>query len=159
MDIETDITTNAGRRAWRTLVAEPKATLLCTDFDGVLSPIVRDPDSAWASEETVQALARLGRRIGKVAVVTGRMARKAVQLGRLDERPGLDDMSVLGLYGFERWDAATGAYDEPNAPEGVAAAMPPTTWVTMYGRTAAASIRLAAKQPRVTAGLKCPPDK
>lgn len=123
MDIETDITTNAGRRAWRTLVAEPKATLLCTDFDGVLSPIVRDPDSAWASEETVQALARLGRRIGKVAVVTGRMARKAVQLGRLDERPGLDDMSVLGLYGFERWDAATGAYDEPNAPEGVAAAI------------------------------------
>lgn len=117
-----DLTTQAGRSAWRAIVADPAKTLVCSDFDGVLSPIVRDPDAAWAAEETVSALARLGQRVGKIAVVTGRMARKAVQLGRLDERAGLESMSVLGLYGFERWDAATGAYDEPDAPAGVAAA-------------------------------------
>ncbi|MDO5499143.1 MAG: trehalose-phosphatase [Propionibacteriaceae bacterium] len=117
-----DINTEAGRQAWATIVADPATTLVCSDFDGVLSPIVRDPDSAWAAEETVAALARLGRVVGKVAVVTGRMARKAVQLGRLDERAGLEHMSVLGLYGFERWEAATGEFDEPVAPTGVAEA-------------------------------------
>lgn len=114
--------TEAGRGAWAAIVADPASTLVCSDFDGVLSPIVRDPDRAWAAEETMDALARLGARVGKVAVVTGRVARKAVELGRLDQRPGLESMSVLGLYGFERWDAATGEFHEPPAPAGVLAA-------------------------------------
>lgn len=113
---------NAGQRAWAAILADPGATLLCSDFDGVLSPIVRNPDEAYAAEETVAAFARLGRRLGTVAVVTGRLARKAVELGGLDRRPGLETMSVLGLYGFERWDAATGVFQEPHAPAGVAAA-------------------------------------
>lgn len=116
------ITTESGRRAWAAIVADPGSTLLCSDFDGVISPIVRDPEAAWASEEVISVLARLGGVIGKVAVVTGRVARKAVELGRLDQREGLGAMSVLGLYGFERWDADTGTFDEPAAPEGVAAA-------------------------------------
>lgn len=125
MDLTTDRPfdlTDAGRRAWNAIVADPGSTLLCSDFDGVLSPIVRDPDQAWAAEETVTGLARLGTKVGKVAVVTGRLVRKAVELGKLDERAGLESMSVLGLYGFERWDAATGEFDEPYAPDGVEAA-------------------------------------
>lgn len=125
MEITTELPfdlSDAGRRAWNAIVADPGSTLLCSDFDGVLSPIVRDPDQAWAAEETVSGLARLGSKVGKVAVVTGRLVRKAVQLGKLDERAGLESMSVLGLYGFERWDAATGEFDEPHAPVGVAAA-------------------------------------
>lgn len=122
MNISTAITTETGRRAWAAIVEDPGSTLLCSDFDGVISPIVRDPDSAWASEDVIEVLTRLGSAVGKVAVVTGRVARKAVELGRLDERRGLDSMSVLGLYGFERWDADTGIFDEPDAPEGVAAA-------------------------------------
>lgn len=114
-----DITTEAGRRAWQTIVADPSQALLCTDFDGVLSPIVTNPDAAWVSEEAVEAVARLGTRFGKVAVVTGRMARKAVELGRLDQREGLENISVLGLYGSERWDAITDEYAEPIAPESV----------------------------------------
>lgn len=116
------ITTDAGRRAWQAIVAAPAATLLCSDFDGVLSPIVRDPDAAWASEEAVTALARLGSHVGKVAVITGRPVRKAVELGRLDQREGLEDLSILGVYGFERWDAITGEYAEPLPPDSVAAA-------------------------------------
>lgn len=120
--MDQSIRTDAGRRAWAAIVADPGATLICSDFDGVLSPIVRDPDRAFAAEETVAGLAKLGEKVGKVAVVTGRLARKAVELGALDRRPGLESMSVLGLYGFERWDAATGDFHEPHAPEGVLAA-------------------------------------
>lgn len=116
------ITSDAGRAAWSAIVADPSSTLVCSDFDGVLSPIVDNPDEAWASEATVTALGRLGGVVAKLAVVTGRPARQAVRLGRLDEREGWGEASVLGLYGFERWDAATGTVDEPEAPEGVAAA-------------------------------------
>lgn len=114
------ITSDAGRAAWAAITTDPSTTLVCSDFDGVLSPIVDNPDEAWASEDTVGVLERLGSRVAKVAIVTGRPARQAVRLGRLDERTGLASASVLGLYGFERWDADTGDYDEPEAPGGVA---------------------------------------
>ena len=117
------IDTDAGRRAWRSIVERPADTLLCTDFDGVLSPIVLDPDAAYADPDAVAALDRLGHVLGKIAVVTGRMARKAVQLGSFDQRPGLGTMTVLGLYGQERWDAATGEFVEPAAPDGLAGVM------------------------------------
>ncbi len=111
--------TAEGHAAWDAIVADPRRTLVCSDFDGVLSPIVPDPDSAWASGPAVDALARLGDRVGKVAVVTGRVARRAVTLGGFGGRTGLRTMSVLGLYGLERWDAATGEFAEPEAPPGV----------------------------------------
>lgn len=123
MDGGMAIESEAGRRAWRALVSDPGRALICSDFDGVLAPIVRDPDAAWAAEEVMTALASLGTRVGKIAIVTGRMARKAVELGRLTERPGLESVSVLGLYGAERWDAATGDFLEPAAPAGVAEAL------------------------------------
>ena len=110
-----------GRSAWDAVVADPRRALVCSDFDGVLSPIVPDPDTAYASEAAVRALERLGGRVGKVAVITGRVARKAVELGRLEGRVGLENLSVLGLYGAQRWDAATGEFLEPEPPEGIAA--------------------------------------
>lgn len=113
---------DAGARAWRRIVADPASALVCSDFDGVLSPIVRDPDAAWANPEAVDALGRLGSAGAQVAIVTGRMARKAVQLGRLEGHAGLGTMRVLGLYGAERWDAATGTFTEPEPPVGIAAA-------------------------------------
>lgn len=114
-----EITTDAGRRAWAAILADPRRTLLCTDFDGVVAPIVTDPDAAWASEAVVGALALIGPHVAKVAVVTGRPARKAVELGRFEQRHGLEKLSVLGLYGFERWDAESGSFVEPTPPEGV----------------------------------------
>jgi trehalose 6-phosphate phosphatase len=113
------ITTDTGRRAWTAILSDPGRVLLCTDFDGVVAPIVQDPDAAWASEEVVGALARLAPHVAKVAVVTGRPARKAVELGQFRQRPGLETMSVLGLYGFERWDAESGDFVEPPPPAGV----------------------------------------
>lgn len=112
---------DAGRAAWRSIVADPGTTLLCLDFDGVLSPIVADPSVAWASEDVMTALERVAPRLAKVAVVTGRPARQAVRLGRLSNRRSLPTLSVLGLYGFERWDAATDSWLEPDAPPAVEA--------------------------------------
>lgn len=65
-----EITTDTGRRAWAAILADPGRALICTDFDGVVAPIVRDPDAAWASEEVVGALTRVASHVAKVAVVT-----------------------------------------------------------------------------------------
>ncbi len=151
-----DITTQQGRSAWRAGVEDPANTLVCSDFDGVLSPIVKNPDAAWASEAAVSALARLGQLVGRVAIVTGRTARKAVELGRLEHRPGLEHLTVLGLYGFERWDAATGEYDEPPAPAGVEAA-----WKELPGlldRLGLAAARLENKRMSISVHTRELPD-
>lgn len=151
-----DITTSAGRSAWASITAEPETTLLCTDFDGVVSPIVDNPDEAWASEDVLGALARLAPRLAKVAVVTGRPARQAVRLGRLDQRDGLSALSVLGLYGFERWDAATGRFDEPEAPEAVARAT--SELPDLLGRLGLGSARLEHKRLSVGVHTRELPD-
>lgn len=116
------VTTDAGRRAWAAIVRAPGSTLVCTDFDGVLSPIVDDPGQAWASENVVDSLARLGRLGCRTAVVTGRPALQAVRLGGLAGRVGLERLQVLGLYGLERWDAATEELVGSEPPAGLEAA-------------------------------------
>lgn len=108
-------------RAWDAMLADPSRTVLATDFDGVLSPIVDDPAAAHADPHAIAALARLARVIGQVVIITGRPVRTAVELGGLDRTPGLERLIVLGQYGVERWDAATDHYDIPPAPEAVAA--------------------------------------
>jgi trehalose 6-phosphate phosphatase len=57
-----------------------------------------------------------------VALVTGRPARTAVRLGGFAGRAGLESMVVLGQYGVERWDGATGSYTIPPEPAEVTAA-------------------------------------
>ncbi|NNG21197.1 trehalose-phosphatase [Naumannella sp. ID2617S] len=107
-----------GARAVAAMVADPTHSLLALDFDGVLSPIVPDPEQAYALPAAVDALTRLGP-VLQLAVITGRPVRTAVRLGELDRREGLERLVVLGQYGVERWEAATGEYDEPPVPEGV----------------------------------------
>lgn len=55
-------------------MAEPDRTALLCDFDGTLAPIVEDPASARPLEGVPELLARLARRFGVVAVVSGRPA-------------------------------------------------------------------------------------
>lgn len=102
------------------LVSDPDHAVLATDFDGVLAPIVDDPENARPDPGALAALSRLGGLIGQVVVITGRPARTAVQLGGLDAEPGLAKLVVLGQYGIERWDAATDSYDIPPVPEALA---------------------------------------
>lgn len=101
------------------LLADPSGTLLALDFDGTLSHVVADPARAFAHPESVAALARLGRRLGAIAVVTGRPVRQARELGGFVGLDGLENLVICGQYGAERWDASTGQVTEPEPPEAV----------------------------------------
>jgi trehalose 6-phosphate phosphatase len=82
--------------------------LAAFDYDGTLAPIVDDPAQARPHPSVVSALVRLAARIGAVAVVTGRPAQVAVDLAGFADVEGLDSLVVVGHYGLERWDAASG---------------------------------------------------
>jgi trehalose 6-phosphate phosphatase len=117
----------SGTAALKAILRSPSQTLLASDFDGTLAPIVEDPERAYADPDAVAALGRLGERVGAIVVITGRPARTAVDLGRFREVAGLDSMIVVGQYGVERWDAATDEYRIPPDPpqlSGVAAELP-----------------------------------
>jgi len=120
MDVVEPVT-EVGSAALRAIVAEPRSTLVALDFDGTLAPIIDNPDQAVADPAAVAALAEVGLLVGTVAVVTGRPARTAVRLGGFADHAGLASMVVLGQYGVERWDAATGVFDLPPEPAATAA--------------------------------------
>ncbi len=101
------------------MLADPSGTLLALDFDGTLAHVVEDPDLAFAHTHAVDALARLGGALGRIAVITGRPVRQAIELGGFAGRPGLERLLVCGQYGAERWDAETGEVEVPEAPPAV----------------------------------------
>ena len=111
----------AGSRALQAILTSPSETLIATDFDGTLAPIVEDPAQAFADPRAVAALGRLGQHIGTVVVITGRSARTAVKLGGFREIAGLSSMIVLGQYGVERWNAVDDEYILPPVPPQISA--------------------------------------
>ncbi|MFJ9708325.1 trehalose-phosphatase [Streptomyces sp. NPDC101234] len=114
--------TAAGRDGLAALLAQPRTALVGLDFDGTLAPIVADPEQARAHPDAVPALAALAPKVAAVAVVTGRPAEVAVHHGGFAGVPGLEHLVVLGHYGAERWDAATGEITSPPPHPGIAAA-------------------------------------
>lgn len=82
------------------LVVDPGATALITDFDGTLSPIVEDPDSARPLDGVPELMDRLSRCFGVVAVVSGRPARFLVE-HLLLRGAGTTQVRLVGLYGME----------------------------------------------------------
>ncbi|WP_274913978.1 trehalose-phosphatase [Streptomyces sp. WZ-12] len=113
--------TAIGRAGLTALLAHPERAVVALDFDGTLADIVPDPAKARAHPGAARALARLAPHLRAVAVITGRPAAVAVRLGGFDGVPGLAHLSVLGHYGAERWDAATGALHAPAPHPGIAA--------------------------------------
>jgi trehalose 6-phosphate phosphatase len=109
--------TAEGRTGLAALLARPDRALIGLDFDGTLSPIVADPRDARAQPGAAAALGALARRVGTLAIITGRPAATAVEYGGLADVPGL---IVLGHYGFERW--SDGQVAARPTPPGVAAA-------------------------------------
>src|SRR5262249_35203000 len=73
--------------------------------------------AAYAHPAALGALGELSARVGTLAVITGRPAEEAVELGGLGEVPGL---IVLGHYGWERGQGGAGS--SPPPPPGGAGA-------------------------------------
>ncbi|MFC8435677.1 trehalose-phosphatase [Streptomyces sp. NPDC057253] len=113
--------TPAGRDGLRALLSHPRGAVIGLDFDGTLAPIVADPERARAHPEAVSVLAALAPKVASVAVITGRPAEVAVRHGGFAGVAGLEHLTVLGHYGAERWDAATGEITAPEPHPGVAA--------------------------------------
>ncbi|TJZ53120.1 trehalose-phosphatase [Streptomyces piniterrae] len=103
------------------MLAHPERAVLALDFDGTLADIVPDPEKARAHPGATVALGRLVPRLRAAAVITGRPATVAVRLGGFADAPGLDHLTVLGHYGAERWEAATGTLHAPPPHPGIAA--------------------------------------
>ncbi|TRY19487.1 trehalose-phosphatase [Tessaracoccus rhinocerotis] len=114
--------TEAGGEFADLAAAEPDKVLLALDFDGTLAHLVPDPEDSRMHAGSAAALAQLGDRLGQVAIITGRAVDAVRRLGELEGRPGLGRLVVLGQYGVERWDAATGELREPEVGGAVAAA-------------------------------------
>ena len=109
--------TAEGRAGLAAIRRDPGRALVALDFDGTLSPIVADPAAARAHPAAGPALRRVAALVGTLAVITGRPATDAAELGGFASVPGL---IVLGHYGLERW--ADGRLDSPATEPGVAAA-------------------------------------
>jgi trehalose 6-phosphate phosphatase len=99
------------------IVADPGRALIALDFDGTLAPIVSEPAAARPHPDVLPALERLATRVGTLAIITGRPAPVAVELGGFAGIPGL---IVAGHHGFERWEG--GRLTSPPSPPEVAAA-------------------------------------
>jgi trehalose 6-phosphate phosphatase len=143
--------TREGEAGLAALQRDPGRALVAMDYDGTLSPIVPDPSDAHPHPAAVPALRKLAGLVGTLAVITGRPAARAVELGGLEAIPGL---IVLGHYGWERWQA--GSLNSPPSPPGVATARdrlpgvlagagaPEGTWVEDKGHALAVHTRRAA---------------
>ena len=142
---------------------EPGRALIATDFDGTLAPIVADPREARADPGAVAGLRGLAGVVGTLAVITGRPAAEAVELGGFEGVPGL---IVLGHYGGERWQE--GVLTAPSPPAGVAVARarlprlladagaPEGTWVEDKGSAVAVHTRRTTDPVAALAALTGP---
>lgn len=161
-------TTPAGRDGLDAVLRHPARTVIGLDFDGTLAPIVADPEQARAHPDAVPALIELAPHVASVAVITGRPPQVAVRNGGFADVPGLDHLVVLGHYGAERWDAATGTVTAPPPHPGVAAVraeLPgvieasgpwPGIWVEEKGRAVAVHTRRADDPEAAFEALRAP---
>lgn len=74
----------------------PERAGVFVDFDGSLAPIVDDPAAARPLPGAAGVLGRLARRLGKVAVISGRPVAFLVDV------LAVDGVELAGLYGMER---------------------------------------------------------
>lgn len=113
----------AGRR-FEEFAAAAGPCVVGLDFDGVLSPIVEDPDEARIHPDARAVLVDLAEVVRAVAVITGRPARQALALGDLDT-VGAEvgdhgkELFVFGQYGNERWSSSRRRVVSPRPPAGL----------------------------------------
>src|SRR3954452_22585456 len=102
-----EFTSVEGEQRYAALVHAAVETVVGLDFDGTLAPIVDDPAEAHIHPDAGEVLVALAEQVLAVAVVTGRPARQALDLGGLEEvgkaiSDAGKDLFLLGQYGNER---------------------------------------------------------
>ena len=116
-----EFTSAEGERRWAALVRAAASTIVGLDFDGTLSPIVDDPAAAHIHPAASDVLVALAEQVAAVAVITGRPARQALDLGGLEEvgRAVADagkELYLFGQYGNERWTSTDRRVISPRPP-------------------------------------------
>lgn len=120
-----EFTSAQGEQRYAALVRVASETVVGLDFDGTLAPIVDDPDRAHIHPDADAVLVDLATQVLGVAVITGRPARQALDLGGL-EQVGDDiaavgkDLHLFGQYGNERWSSNARRIVGPRPPPGLA---------------------------------------
>ncbi len=112
--------TAVGRAGLAAILSAPRRALIAVDYDGTLAPIVPDPALAEPAEGAVEALVDLARKVGTVAIVTGRPVADVQGFLRTDTVPGLAGVVIAGQYGLERF--VGGRVEAPPPLPAVAAA-------------------------------------
>jgi len=97
--------TAVGEMSLRALISDPRNALLAFDFDGVLSPIVDDPEQAQPLPDIFGAIADLSLRVGAVAIITGRPVSFVISRNGFHVLESVSGLTIYGHYGLERWDA------------------------------------------------------
>jgi trehalose 6-phosphate phosphatase len=155
--------TPEGEAGLAAILRDPGHALIALDFDGTLAPIVAEPCDARPHPAVLPALRRLAPAVGTLAIITGRPAPAAVELGGFAGLPGL---IVIGHHGWERWEA--GQLTSPPPPSGVApararlpgvlasAGAPDGTWVEDKGHALVVHTRRTAEPQRALEALAAP---
>jgi trehalose 6-phosphate phosphatase len=114
-----------GEQRYAALVRAAEGTVIGLDFDGTLSPIVDDPESARIHPDARDVLVDLAEQVAAIAVITGRPARQALDLGGLEEVGNAigdsgKELFLFGQYGNERWTSTNRRIVGPRPPAGLA---------------------------------------
>jgi trehalose 6-phosphate phosphatase len=120
-----EFTSLDGERRYAELVRAAPGCVVGLDFDGTLSPIVDDPEAAHIHPDASEVLVDLATQVAAVAVITGRPARQALDLGGLEEvgvavADAGKELYVFGQYGNERWSSTNRRVISPRPPHGLA---------------------------------------
>src|SRR6266849_6498521 len=145
-------TTAAGMAGLAAIVSSPDHALLAFDFDGVLSPIVDDPEQAQAFPRVLSALAGIGQLVGSIAIITGRPVSFQTSRDGFGTLLSIPDLTIYGQYGREKWDAISRTTVSAPPDEGPKGLPPPALMPTDSASCPQAThpIRASRQQLEVT---------
>jgi trehalose 6-phosphate phosphatase len=120
-----EFTSTEGEQRYAALVRAAAESVVGVDFDGTLAPIVEDPASAHIHDDAADVLVALAAQVRAVAVITGRPARQALDLGGLEVVGNAigdagKELFLFGQYGNERWSSTNRRVIGPRPPHGLA---------------------------------------
>jgi trehalose 6-phosphate phosphatase len=120
-----EFTSPEGEQKYAALVRAARRAVVGLDFDGTLAPIVDDPENAHIHPEAAEVLVDLAEVVAAVAVITGRPARQALDLGGLEAVGNTigdhgKELYLFGQYGNERWSSTRRRIISPRPPLGLA---------------------------------------